>query len=668
MTSHRHQPLIKSLLWMLIVFIAGALAGRAQTPKPGEPYRATMSTQRSYYDPPNQDKVKIEVSGDEATPITNGLLVTGAKIKNYSVTGALQLTAETPACFLDNSGPAFQLGSTNILKAQTGDGNFYVEGVGFVWQNTTSQLELSNDVHTIIQHFGAGTNAGHKADLAASQIDVRSRSAVFDTKNALVIYRDDVRVDNPRLKLTSAILTARMTQGGGSNQLDRIVAETNVVMDFVDEAGKKIHATSDKAVFARTTEPTTNDVLTLTGSPRLETADGWATADVFVFNQSTDKIQGSANCRFHSHSGLVTAGNNTTSASTNAETEIMSDNFDYDRKSGVVVFRDHVHVDNPRVKLVCDTLTAKLAAGDARTNNVENVVAEHHVAIDYLDEHGETTHASGEKAVYASTVLNGVTNKVMDLTGNPMLERTNGWITADLITVDQAGGMIRGEGNQHTIFKKQAGQPGKASPPTAADSEIFSDFFAFTQKSGEAFYSGNVRVLDPQMHLQARQMTAWFHEGGGIGNAGFPERILAETNVIIDYFTKNVEKTHATGEKLVFTHTVVNGNTNQVMELTGKPAIDMSGLKEKSIHATGEKVVYTSTIVDGKPSELVTLSGNPRAKTPDGSILAADDVIIHDCITGTTRMSKHNHIIYNLKENKSFKTNSPPALSSPPAS
>ncbi len=680
MSRHHYLQLRKLLLWLLVAFLGGVAVAQTQVQKkpevpkpiPGEPYRATMSTQRSFYDPPNQDKVKIEVTGDETAPATNGIMVTGAKIKNYTVTGALQLVAETTACFIDTSVSPLQLGSTNMLKAHSGDGNFYVEGVGFLWQSATSELALSNNVHTIIKNFGLASTPSNKTASTASQIDLYSSSAVFDTKNSLVIYRDHVRVDSPQLKLTSAILTASMTPGEASRQINRIVAETNVDINFTDENGRTIHATGDKAVFARTTEPATNEVLTLTGNPRLETSNGWATADVFVLDQTTGKIQGSANCHFHSASALVTADNPATSAKTNSQTEISSDNFDYDRNTGFAIFRGNVRVDNPQANLVCDTLTAKLSAGGTKASGVDNVVAEHGVVINYSDERGEKTHATAEKAVFASTVANGATNKILDLTGNPVLERTNGWIMADLITVDQTARMIRAEGNHHTIFKKGPGQGGKTAPPSGADAEIFSDFFAFSQQTGVAFYSGNVRAVDPQIRVQAQQATVKLPEGTNASGATRPERIVAETNVIVDYFTKTGEKCHATGDKLVFTHTVTNGTTNEVLELTGNPIIDMTNLKGRmggdAIHATGDKLVYTSTSDKAQPSELVTLSGRPRAKMTAG-VMTADDVIIYDCLTGITRMSKHSHIVYSLDHLNTKprpKTNGPPALSSVP--
>ena len=617
-----------------------------------------MAAQIQYYETPNEDQIKMKVTGLEATNIADGILITGAKIRNYTVTGKLQLEAETPDCVLDMSVSPWLLSSTNLLQTRSGDGDFYVEGVGFFWNNSSSELALSNRVHTIIRQLAPGT----KTNTAPTQTDVYSDRATFDTKNSVVIYRDHVQVANPQLKLTSAFLTARMSQGGTNNQVDRIVAETNVVIDFTDDNGRKTHATADKSVYTRT-----NDLLTLTGNPRLETSNGWSTADIFVLNQTTRRIQGSGHCRFHSRTALASTGATAKPAQAQ-ETEITSEDFDYDMKSGLAVFSGRVRVDNPQTKLVCDKLTAKMPEGDAKGGSFDKVIAERNVVIDSTDDRGEKTHVTAGKAVYSSRLQNGTTNKLLDLTGNPVLERTNGWIKADLITIDQTNGMIWGEGNQHTVFKQPVKPSGKNVSSATTNSEIFSDSFEFNQKTGVAFYRGHVRAVDPQMRLQSGQVMIKLPQGAAAGaGAGRPERMVAETNVIVDYFKEKGEKTHATGEKLVFTHSVTNGTTtNEVLELTGKPVIDMTATNGQVTHGTGEKLVYTSVTGSGQPTDVVRLSGHPRVETTDG-IMTSDDVILYDRLTQTARsVGTENHIIYTLKDKTPAKTNAPATNASPP--
>lgn len=64
----------------------------------------------------------------------------------------------------------------------------------------------------------------------------------------MAIYRDDVRVDNPQMKIRCELLTAEAPKWTNGTY-NRVVAETNVVIDWVDEKGSTNHATSDKAVY-----------------------------------------------------------------------------------------------------------------------------------------------------------------------------------------------------------------------------------------------------------------------------------------------------------------------------------------------------------------------------------------------------------------------------------
>ena len=88
---------------------------------------------------------------------------------------------------------------------------------------------------------------------------------------------------------------AELPRGKGeqTNRLNHIVAETNVVMDFTGEHGERSHATAEKAVYNyKKADATTNEVLELTGNPRVELTNGWMTADVFVMDRATRQPAG----------------------------------------------------------------------------------------------------------------------------------------------------------------------------------------------------------------------------------------------------------------------------------------------------------------------------------------------------------------------------------------
>jgi lipopolysaccharide transport protein LptA len=122
---------------------------------------------------------------------------------------------------------------------------------------------------------------------APTKID--SDSADFDLNGRQAVYRGDVRVDSPQMKLTCAQLTVDLPPEGG--RINHIVAETNVVIDATDEKGATNHVTSDKAVYDYNVQnAVTNETITLTGNPQIVNAQGTNTADVIVWDKANGHV------------------------------------------------------------------------------------------------------------------------------------------------------------------------------------------------------------------------------------------------------------------------------------------------------------------------------------------------------------------------------------------
>jgi lipopolysaccharide transport protein LptA len=132
---------------------------------------------------------------------------------------------------------------------------------------------------------------------SGNKIYVLSDSAEFDLKTRIAVYRGNVRVDDPQMKLTCHVLTAKLPERGG--RIENIVAETNVVIDVVDENKRTNHATGDKLVYTYKVENAeTNEVAKLTGNPRVDSPDGWLTGDVITWDFTRKKMFAEGN--FHS--------------------------------------------------------------------------------------------------------------------------------------------------------------------------------------------------------------------------------------------------------------------------------------------------------------------------------------------------------------------------------
>jgi lipopolysaccharide transport protein LptA len=145
-------------------------------------------------------------------------------------------------------------------------------------------------------------------------------------------------------------------------------------------------------------------------------------------------------------------------------TQINSDSVDFDLQTHIAIYRGNVRVDDPQMKLWCALLTATAPEAGGR---IEKIVAETNVVMLLPDEKGFTNRATGDKLVYTYKVVEGVTNEVAVLTGNPKLEKPDMTVLGDVITWDRANNQLHVT-NQRMIFRTDT-QGGQTNPPPAAN-------------------------------------------------------------------------------------------------------------------------------------------------------------------------------------------------------
>ena len=137
---------LAAMIWLIAVAV-----NRAQPPPIGH---ASDFATDLYFEPPNEEKVEMKLSGTEAQPLPGGLLdVKNLKIEKFETNGVLQATAQAPQCTVALlEGKADSAGH---LKLISGDGKFRVDGDGFLIlfaqsKQGTKSLTLSNRVHTVL--------------------------------------------------------------------------------------------------------------------------------------------------------------------------------------------------------------------------------------------------------------------------------------------------------------------------------------------------------------------------------------------------------------------------------------------------------------------------------------------------------------------------------------
>jgi hypothetical protein len=131
---------------VLFLALALVLDGHAQPVPSGH---ATDFKSDTYFEPPNGQKVKMTLSGAEASPLPGGLLdVKQLEIQTFNLDGKTEMVLRAPQCTYALDGVAHSAGH---LELQSGDGKIRIEGDGFLWRQADNSLTISNNVHTVIK-------------------------------------------------------------------------------------------------------------------------------------------------------------------------------------------------------------------------------------------------------------------------------------------------------------------------------------------------------------------------------------------------------------------------------------------------------------------------------------------------------------------------------------
>src|SRR5436190_21371318 len=102
-----------------------------------------------YFEPPHETQLKSLLEGARVQPQASGFyLITEAKLQTYREDGVPEMVVTAPQCLYD-SGPHW-ISSAGPLRVQTAAGSFSIEGEGFLYRQTNSDLFISNRVHTIV--------------------------------------------------------------------------------------------------------------------------------------------------------------------------------------------------------------------------------------------------------------------------------------------------------------------------------------------------------------------------------------------------------------------------------------------------------------------------------------------------------------------------------------
>ena len=132
-------------------------------------------------------------------------------------------------------------------------------------------------------------NPPAKPPVVKKATEIDSDAAEFDLNGGLAIYHGHVVVNDPQMKLNCDRLVVFIPKSG--ERLNRIEAQTNVVIHFSDNRGATATATGALAVYHFAVEGgVTNETVTLTGYPQVESEQGTMTGDAITWDRANNKL------------------------------------------------------------------------------------------------------------------------------------------------------------------------------------------------------------------------------------------------------------------------------------------------------------------------------------------------------------------------------------------
>jgi lipopolysaccharide export system protein LptA len=131
-------------------------------------------------------------------------------------------------------------------------------------------------------------------------------------------------------------------------------------------------------------------------------------------------------------------------------TVISSDSADFDLGTNRAIYRGHVLVVDPKVKMQCELLVVDLPT---KGEHLQHVSAETNVVIDFMDEKGQPYHVTAALAVYAYGVVGSVTNETVTFTGKPRVESAESTILSEPLIWDRAANKFHFY-NEQMYFKQ----------------------------------------------------------------------------------------------------------------------------------------------------------------------------------------------------------------------
>lgn len=522
-----------------------------------------------YYDAPQETRLKVRLIGATARPMDKGFVqVNGAKVETFRPDGLPELVVETPECTHDSSNHT--IFSAGPLQVKTADGSFSIKGDGFLYAQESSTLYISNNVETVATpELLKEKDPQSPPEAPGSPMEIQSHSFRYSAEDGLGLYKGNVRVTGTNMGVTSGVLTLKLPID--ERRLRSIVAEENVRLDYAETK-----AAGDKVVYNVDTE-----VAEVTGSPSWTSQGREGKADVFIIDR-TNRVahaRGNAILRVPGDAltrqvmpDLSTGANEAKSAKIDF-VEVRSDH--YSVRTNHADFQQEVLVSelagtNALGKLSCDNMQVYFAG----TNELERLEAAGHTVLER-----EESRFTCDTATYTAS------NGIVLFQGNPAWQAGTRTGHGDVISVDVDKAEMRVSGNATMEMPAEALQqtmpmgPKKTNAPvakTATTAIIRSKEYTVNRK--EALFGGGVTIDHPQVLWSCQRLSVELP-----GEGKHVERVHALEDVAFTYSNDQGQKVVGKGQSALYTFNVLDGRTNEWMQLTGNPVIETTRGEDKAV-------------------------------------------------------------------------------------
>lgn len=224
------------------------------------------------YDP--QGQLKMEIGGDQARVLPNGLIqINNLKMAFYEE-GKKVMQVATPLCLYDRSRKkAVSTAEVWVTRAE-----IVITGRGFEWNEKESRMRINDRTRVMIEKNGPRPQLERaRAENDTNCAVITSVRLIYDQKKSTAVFESQVVVTDAALKIESDRLTVLFAN---DKKVETINAEGNVVI-----TRNALAANAQKAIYT-----VKNGKITLYGQPGIIRARDRLTAETIVFWRDSNRI------------------------------------------------------------------------------------------------------------------------------------------------------------------------------------------------------------------------------------------------------------------------------------------------------------------------------------------------------------------------------------------